>query len=538
MRPGPVAFAGRRHLERLRVWLMSPGDLFGDVEWEQPARPRARAAPAPSAPVATPRIPVAVPRAPDRPRPRPRPTRRTFLIRRATALGILLLAVGGVAVMIAAPGGGHRSSARRTAPAGTGGPSPVAAHSALDQLVRADRTLAPGARGEPVRRLQQTLAVLGMSPGPADGIFSDGTRAAVIAFQNAQGIAPTGTVDRPTAAALRRALAQWAAIRSATIRQGLANAVARGRLPAAGARQDRRILTDAVLRLVRLPAPRAGLLSAVLTQLAAQAPVYDRPRALALFGMLDVNAHRLAAGRLPTRAGVDVTGTDGTVYRYFPDKGFQFHPLANFARLNGYVRARRTDSARRLAAALEARAIPAGRTLVWEYYFPYGGPSRWTSALAQSVAAQALMRTARTLHDPATARAATAAFNAIPGRLARPLGVGQRVREYSWSDEAILNAQLQSIVSLSYYAAAAPDPRAAAFVQRLAKGARAMLPELDTGSWSRYSIGGEDASRHYHCYHVSLLSQLAKLYPRDAVWSRYRTRWQGYADARGGCQGA
>ena len=253
--------------------------------------------------------------------------------------------------------------------------------------------------------------------------------------------------------------------------------------------------------------------------------------------MLDVNADRLSRGRPPSRPAVDVRGADGTVYRFFADHGFQFHPLANFARLNRYVTTNQPGRARQLAAALRARAIPSGPGQVWEYYFSFGGPSRWTSALAQAAAAQALMRAAGLLHDDATARAAAAAFEAIPGRLARPLAGGEWVREYSWSDIAILNAQLQSIVSLGQYAGGAHDARAAAFVTSLARAARAELPALDTGSWSRYSIGGADATQHYHCYHVSLLKELSAGDTRDPVWSRYAARWQAFADARGGCAG-
>jgi hypothetical protein len=264
--------------------------------------------------------------------------------------------------------------------------------------------------------------------------------------------------------------------------------------------------------------------------------VYDGPRATALLGMADFNARRLAAHPVPA-PGTDVVGLDGTVYRFLADHGYQFHPLANFARLNRYVARKQLARAKPLAAALRARAVPMDHGLVWEYYFPYGGPTRWTSALAQSAGAQALMRAADAMHSEATAKEARAAFDAIPGTLARPLGGGTWVREYSWSDIAILNAQLQSLVSLSEYARAAHDDRAVAFTRELSAAARALLPDLDTGSWSRYSVGGSAASQHYHCYHVDLLRRLSRQDPANAIWAQYHARWQGYADARGGCPG-
>jgi len=54
----------------------------------------------------------------------------------------------------------------------------------------------------------------------------------------------------------------------------------------------------------------------------------------------------------------------------------------NFARLNGLAATGRRAEVRRLADALLARATPTAGGRAWEYYFPFGGPSRWTSALA------------------------------------------------------------------------------------------------------------------------------------------------------------
>lgn len=73
----------------------------------------------------------------------------------------------------------------------------------------------------------------------------------------------------------------------------------------------------------------------------------------------------------------------------------------------------------------------------------------------------------------------------IPGRLARPLAGGTWVREYSFSDIAVLNAQLQSLVSISEYARLTGDTRATAFTRKLDIASRALLPGLDTGCWSR-----------------------------------------------------
>jgi hypothetical protein len=342
-------------------------------------------------------------------------------------------------------------------------------------------------------------------------------------------------VDAATADALREALVLWAAERTLSIREGLVAAEEDGDLSEEALGRNGAIAMEAALQLARMPADRAAALSAVMTDVATQADVYDRPRAAALFGMLEVNARHLARKPLPA-PGTDVVGADGTIYRHHADHGLQFHPLANFARLNRYVAHENLSRARTLAAALRARAVPADGGLVWEYYFPFGGPARWTSALAQAAGAQAFTRVSLALDDDAAARAAKGAFGVIPETLARPLAGGTWVKEYSFSDMAVLNAQLQSLVSLTEYATDLGDDRAVAFTTALSVAARAMLEDLDTGSWSDYSIGGSEASQHYHCYHVDLLRRLVEADPANAsTWSRYRARWQGYADARGGC---
>jgi putative chitinase len=63
-------------------------------------------------------------------------------------------------------------------------------------------TLQKGQSGADVTALQQRLAALGFDPGAADGIFGDGTDAAVRAFQSSRGMTPDGVVGPATAAAL------------------------------------------------------------------------------------------------------------------------------------------------------------------------------------------------------------------------------------------------------------------------------------------------------------------------------------------------
>jgi peptidoglycan hydrolase-like protein with peptidoglycan-binding domain len=59
-------------------------------------------------------------------------------------------------------------------------------------------TLRHGARGEPVRALQNRLNALGFNAGGADGVFGDNTLAAVKAFQKSRGLTADGVVGPKT----------------------------------------------------------------------------------------------------------------------------------------------------------------------------------------------------------------------------------------------------------------------------------------------------------------------------------------------------
>ena len=64
-----------------------------------------------------------------------------------------------------------------------------------------------GSRGSRVRETQERLTDLGYNPGPADGIFGNGTRKAVRSFQIERDLPVTGVVDDRTWDALTVAAA-------------------------------------------------------------------------------------------------------------------------------------------------------------------------------------------------------------------------------------------------------------------------------------------------------------------------------------------
>lgn len=310
-------------------------------------------------------------------------------------------------------------------------------------------------------------------------------------------------------------------------RAGLATAVKEGAISDADAARYRASL-DHALRLVRrLPPGRARALAAVIDEVAGQADRYQAPRALTLFSMLSVNTDYLASHALP-RSGIEVTGPDGVVYHAFAGRGLQFHPLANVARLNAHVAGGRDEEARALAAALVSRAVPrADGAAMLEYLFDYHNVAApWTSGMAQAVAAQALARAAARLGDPSLLAAARAAYLALPGGLVLNLPDGPWVRLYESLDLVVLNAQLQSAISLAEYAGLAGDGEAASLAAALRATAAALLPRFDTGHWSWYSLENE-SSLSYQRYVVSLLRRLGRE-TGEPVWAETAERFALY----------
>jgi hypothetical protein len=228
----------------------------------------------------------------------------------------------------------------------------------------------------------------------------------------------------------------------------------------------------------------------------------------------------------PHRAlGLRDTNAEGLVFQYYPGVGYRFQPLSSFVALNTNVAHRRANAARRLAAALLGRAVRSGDALYWQYDFSYhGGPVPWTSGFAQAVAAQALARAGVMLREPLLGVAAAAAFRGLRRTLLMPVAGGSWIREYSFTRQVILNAQLQSIISLESYAAIAKSAAARRVANDLIVAARRLLPRFDMGCWARYQLGGPAASLSYQIYHVKLMRRLAATHP-EPIWRNTYVRW-------------
>jgi D-glucuronyl C5-epimerase-like protein len=333
-----------------------------------------------------------------------------------------------------------------------------------------------------------------------------------------------------TAAALLAALPAGSATRPASpalIERGLARAVTAGRLAPDEAAGYRAEVARALAEVKRLPPLRVKLLEAVLADVAAQWRSYTPPRALTLFSTLAVNTDWLA-GHALTGSYPDIAGPDGAVYRFFSSHGYVFHPLANFAKLNSESAAGDLDGAEQLAAALLARAVPAGGALAWEYEFPFAsGRAPWTSGMAQAVAAQALARAGDLLSDSTLLDAADRAYAALPGLLSPGSPAKPWIALYSFDRTPVLNAQLQAALSVGDYAAISGDPAADALATRLTAAAGALLPRFDTGYWSLYSLRGSESPLDYHDYVIGLLRKLS-IRTGDTGWGEAADRFRSY----------
>jgi hypothetical protein len=313
------------------------------------------------------------------------------------------------------------------------------------------------------------------------------------------------------------------------LQRGIAHGLAQHWLKPADAARYRRDVNRALWDERRLPPLRARVIASQVAQLTTLWDSYTSPRALALFTQLEQNLEYFETHRIPDQR-VDVSDAEGVVYRWFPDKGLEFHPLASFSALANAASRHDVESTRALSDALLARAIPRGRRLIWEYAFPFGsGRPPWASGMAEALAAQALARAGKLLDDPRLTYAAARAYDAVPDLLLRTSG-GLWVRLYGFSHEVVLNAQLQTIVSLRDYGAITGRTEATALSQRLEAAAKALFPRFDTGDWSLYELRGPHASLSYEQYVTELLGKLAFL-SGDPFWSDASQRFQDYLGA-------
>ena len=263
---------------------------------------------------------------------------------------------------------------------------------------------------------------------------------------------------------------------------------------------------------------------------------------------LQLERNRQYWARLPyPGSGADITFRGSEIlFRFFPGRGLQLHPLATFKKANlmygacrGTVGApcRRAGLAR-LLDEMSRLAVRRGRGFIaWEYLFHFGGGSPpWMSGMAQATGIQALGRAADMLGRPAydaTARKALGAFSAGPPTGVRTRGFrgGVHYLQYSFAPRLyIYNAFLQSLIGLYDFSESAGDARARALYDAAEPEARREIPTSDVGDWSRYSYRGRESNHDYH----ELLREFVQSMCNRGLGSLYCTyarRYRSYQTA-------
>jgi hypothetical protein len=288
------------------------------------------------------------------------------------------------------------------------------------------------------------------------------------------------------------------------------------RLAAAGAitasERDERVASfNAAKRAVkRLPkgSTRRNELSGVVTiveGIAARRSLTG-PRLVPLWLTLDRNrAYWSANASGPSTRRISFPGSQ-LVWQWFPGQGLQFHPLANFAKLNQLWASRSDDMSQLLDELLALRVPRAGGT-AWEYYFAFGGGKPpWVSALAQGTGIQSIARVAqRTGREEEVLPIADQALGVFatppPAGVRVATGDGAHYALYSFDPGLrVINGFMQALVGLYDLGRIGNDERARTLYADGERVARAELPTFDTGAWSLYSRGSvtheSDLSSH------------------------------------------
>jgi Putative peptidoglycan binding domain len=136
----------------------------------------------------------------------------------AVVIAVLLLRGGGQAPVASVPAststtpvpGETRPSVSSTSPSpSTTPPSTTSSTGGASTFALPEGTKLQRGEGDPalIEDLQQALSSAGYDPGPADGTFGRRTEAAVVAFQEANGLSVDGRVGPETASALNSAVA-------------------------------------------------------------------------------------------------------------------------------------------------------------------------------------------------------------------------------------------------------------------------------------------------------------------------------------------
>jgi hypothetical protein len=410
------------------------------------------------------------------------------------------------------------------------------------------------------------LAPIAAAPAHASEVLHvDGGRASVVEdpFLPAGGDLPAAPVGECGPAVARSAQALPRARASGpSVRRVLRDAERDGRISSEEHDRYRATYDGALALRGRLSGARRNELHAVIRTLEsiASRELLTASRMRPLFLQLDRNAEFWRSRSFPRPrptvqgpcgpvgggGGGRVTfGDSPLVFQYYPGRGLQLQPLANFGKANALAKACtpvpqpdcQLDELRALLDAMLATSVTRGGFRAWEYYFAFGGGAPpWISGLAQGTGIQALARGSRALLDARYLDAARSALGAFETR--SPVGVraagdrGAHYLIYSFAPGLrVLNAFIQALVGLHDYAEISGDARGRELFADGDRAARRETPRYDTGAWSLYSLGGRESDLSYHRLVRDFLRNLCER-TRTGVYCDTAERFTRYLSER------
>jgi hypothetical protein len=372
------------------------------------------------------------------------------------------------------------------------------------------------------------------APAHAAPVLHVGPDGAVV--RNDPYLPPPAAADLapPPAAAGAPARARTAA--RTTVRQAIAEAFETGEITEDERDEWRAAYTDALRTRARLTGARRVQLDSVIETLEdiAGADQLTGSRMPALFLQLARNTEFWPNRPYPSTANrVRFEGSEVT-FQHYPGFGLQIQPLANFGTANALWRDGKVNRLRTLLDELVEIASRRGRFTTWEYWFRFGGGTPpWTSAMSQGTAIQALSRASELLEEPSYLAIARSGIRAFSTRY--PVGVrapgrdgGNHYLIYSFSPGLrVLNAFTQTLNGLYDYGAISGHARALELFERGERSLRAELLDYDTGAWTRYSLGGAEATLEYHQLASDFIANLCDRIGTP-FWCDAAVRLEGY----------
>jgi hypothetical protein len=277
---------------------------------------------------------------------------------------------------------------------------------------------------------------------------------------------------------------------------------------------------SAILEEKHLSRPRAAQMDPVTEMIhdLAVAGELTPSRLPVLFLTLERNAQWWRSGSMLSYGErVQFQGSQ-LVWEYYTGEGIQLQVLGTFGEADGYFEAGQSTWPKLLSVMNEMipLAVQRGGGLAWEYYFDWeGGKPPWVSAMAQATGIEALTNAFKASQDRNYLNLAHGALGILqtppPTGVAESTPLGTRFLQYSFAPhEDIINAFLQTLVGLDYYAQASGDPTAQTLFSRGNAQAMAELPQFNTGAWSLYEPGESD-DLSYHQLVTTFLTNLCAM---------------------------